>query len=158
MKLPAGVEVRDIMGNPIRADAEPVRFSTAVTYVAGPSSLLEPTLTALEKMQTRPLVRIESRTLIAPDTGQYVLEVRVTNRGDGPLTGVAQLEPAVLQRRFWAGPAEVAAFQAGQSTVIRFELNAYQSETRCPKPGTFFMVLNGIVFRHPLENTLEMEQ
>ena len=51
MKLPADVEVRNIMGNAIRVDAAPVRFSTAVTYVTDPNSLLDPTLTALEKLR-----------------------------------------------------------------------------------------------------------
>ena len=46
--------------------------------------------------------------------------------------------------------------QAGQSTVVRYELNAYRGEATCVRPGTFFMVLNGIVFRYRLENVLEM--
>jgi len=158
MRLPVGVEVRDILGNPIRVDAQPVRFSTAITYVTGLNPLLEPTLAALEKLQTKPLVRIEPQTVIDPNTGQFLLEVRLTNLSDESLSGVAELEPALLQRRFWSGPTDLAMSKPGESAIVRFGLNAYRGEAQHPKSGTFLMVLNGVVFRQPIENVLERER
>ena len=152
-KLPAGVELRDIMGNRVK---NPL-VSSSFVYICGPKTALDAVTAMLKSPSLRPLGKLQVKTMLDPATKQYVLDVTLANSGHTALSGQLQLVPPTLMRAFWADPKPVKELKPGQSVSFRIPLNLYKGPAYKPKSAHLVLQMGSLTMRHPIANVLDAQ-
>jgi len=147
--LPDGVKALDFMGNAMPGDAA-ATLSNAPVYLMGPKAKLEATREAVARAQPRPAVEITARMVLDEDSGQYVLQVRVTNlRRSGNADGLFEM-PATALRAFWRPSRHFSNLEPGKSVEWKIGLNAYAHEPAAPRTVTGYLYYDGATIRCPI--------